>query len=339
MSSFLTDNFAKIYKISPDAAAAYEVKCGFFYPVHSANVLSHYNVEGLAVSHGDWLIANDDFIVSTATSSNMSVFDAQDAGTARLDRDNIFTGNNVFASISAGNMSCNLQDFVYNGISSLQDLSADAYSKIANNTKTIDELSTIEGLRTFLGSADTEAIEVPTLKTWFTSIAGINENTLLYRGSFARSDANYERISSSTSSDSGYIGINDYLVLNKDCVVSSIGWSDVNVIRQYNMDELLHQAMHYRGDLSNDSDIDVTLSSWLKSTYHGKLVKAGDMNRVSLSANAAVAYGKNIKIYANDYIVFKNDMQTYDVALSDFDVIRDATVECIALSNEMLSND
>ena len=63
------------------------------------------------------------------------------------------------------------------------------------------------------------------------------------------------------------------------------------------------------------------------------------MNRASLSANAAVAYGKNIKLYANDYIIFKNDMQTYDVALSDFDVIRDATAECIALSNEMLSND
>ena len=37
--------------------------------------------------------------------------------------------------------------------------------------------------------------------------------------------------SSSTSSDVGFIGVNDYLIVNKDIVASSINWSDVDVIR------------------------------------------------------------------------------------------------------------
>ena len=65
-----------LYNLAPSAAANVKVRQGFFYPIHIDDVSSHYTIEGLKLTHGDWLIAKDNFIVSAATSSDMTVFDA-----------------------------------------------------------------------------------------------------------------------------------------------------------------------------------------------------------------------------------------------------------------------
>ena len=45
------------------------------------------------------------------------------------------------------------------------------------------------------------------------------------------------------------------------------------------------------------------------------------------------AYGEDVKLYKNDYIIFKHDVPYISkVALSDFNIIRDAEAEGIALS-------
>lgn len=65
-----------MHDISPSDAKSTKIRQGFFYPINAENNLSHYNVGGLEIEHGDWLIAKNNFIVSAATSNDMTVFDA-----------------------------------------------------------------------------------------------------------------------------------------------------------------------------------------------------------------------------------------------------------------------
>lgn len=75
LSDFLVSNFAH-GGISEESAQVMRIRQGFFYPINAENNLSHYNVGGLKIEHGDWLIAKNNFIVSAATSNDMTVFDA-----------------------------------------------------------------------------------------------------------------------------------------------------------------------------------------------------------------------------------------------------------------------
>ena len=99
--------------------------------------------------------------------------------------------------------------------------------------------------------------------------------------------------------------------------------------------------MHYYGDLSGDND--ATLSGWLKHTY-GELkipgIYAGSTHRIELSIEVPDANEDIVKLYKNDYIIFKHDvLDIQQVTLDDFDIIRDAMTECLALSVEMSDND
>ena len=148
LSDFLVSNFAHD-SISETSAQNIRIRQGFFYPINAENHLSHYNIEGIKITHGDWLIAKNNFIVSAATSNDMTVFDAQDMDNVRLDANNIFTGHNTFTlsaefndyvgahSISAGSLSIESEKLIYDSISSLKDLSTDAYNKIKQNADDI----------------------------------------------------------------------------------------------------------------------------------------------------------------------------------------------------------
>ena len=58
------------------------------------------------------------------------------------------------------------------------------------------------------------------------------------------------------------------------------------------------------------------------------------------SAVVPDAYGDDVKLYNNDYIIFKNDISDLSkAALSDFNIIRDAQAEGLFLSAEMTAND
>lgn len=98
--------------------------------------------------------------------------------------------------------------------------------------------------------------------------------------------------------------------------------------------------MHYYGDLSGS---DPTLSGLLRHTY-GELkipgIYAGSTHRIELSVEVPDANGDIVKLYKNDYIIFKHDvLDIQQVTLDDFDIIRDATAECLTLSIEMADND
>ena len=374
LSTFLIANFAILYPDIP--AATIKVRQGFFYPIHGENTLSHYNIGGFEIEHGDWLIAKDNFIVSAATSNDMTVFDAQDADAVRLGSDNTFTGINtfenkaIFNNISANAISVDSSTFVIDKANTLKDLSDDLYGKTSKNANGIESISNIIDAKTYLGSVTSEATELPTLPSWFESLASVNPDTMLYKGAFARSNVKVESISSSTSSDVGFIGINDYLIINKDIVASSINWSDVDVIRdpkneaidistdlstlrqrvdnaELSIDGLSnvvsvlsYQCMHYRGDLSGN---DGTLSGWLQHTYGqlpGLKITAGSMHRVNdLSVSVSDALGNIIDLFKNDYIIFKHEVEISDATSNDFDIIHDALAEGLGLSAQMVSND
>lgn len=291
----------------------------------------------------------------------------------RLDDNNIFTGNNTFKlstkfedyveanCISTGSLSVDSGKLIYDGISSLKDLSNDAYSKIKQNADDIQSISTIVDTKTYLGSVQTTAT-IDVLSDWFSAIDNISPDTVLHKGAFARSGRTYDIIS---GTGTYFIGENDYLIINKDNIaVSSIEWQDVDLVQDpknealnissdlsalrervsgaelsidgisTEMSVLSYQCMHYRGDLSGG---DGTLSGLLEHTY-GYLptptIQAGTMHRVNdLSAEVPDAYGNVVKLYKNDYIIFKHDvLDISKVALSDFNIIRDAEAEGIALS-------
>lgn len=378
LSTFLCANFLSIYNLAPSAAANVKVRQGFFYPINAENHLSHYNIEGLKITHGDWLIAKNNFIVSAATSNDMTVFDAQDTDNVRLNDNNRFTGNNTFTlstkfedyievnCISTESLSIDSDKLIYDGISSLKDLSNDAYSKIKQNADDIQSISTIVDTKTYLGSVDTPATSI-TLSDWFDSCYGINRDTLLHKGAFARSSKNYEII---YGAGSYFVGENDYLIVNKaSVVVSSLEWSDINIIQdpkneattisndlsilrgrvdgtELSIDSLSNdvsvlafQCMHYRGDLSGT---DLTLSDLLHHKYKDdSTIQAGEMLRFNgISTIVPDAYGEDVKLYKNDYIIFKHNVPYISkVALSDFNIIRDAEAEGIALSVQMVAND
>ena len=93
--------------------------------------------------------------------------------------------------------------------------------------------------------------------------------------------------------------------------------------------------MHFRGDLSGS---DESLSDVLSHVYDNA-IKAGDTNRSSTTFEVPDAYGNDVKLYKNDYIIFKNDISDFSKAsLSDFNIIRDAQAESLALSAEMIAN-
>ena len=97
----------------------------------------------------------------------------------RLDDDNVFTGNNTFTlstkfkdyveanCISTGSLSIDSGKLIYDGISSLKDLSNDAYSKIKQNADDIQSISTIVDTKTYLGFVDIPDAET-SLSAWFT---------------------------------------------------------------------------------------------------------------------------------------------------------------------------
>lgn len=53
-------------------------------------------MEGLEVEHGDWLIISKNIELSSITSTDVAVFDAQDHDGFRLSSDNNISGNNTF---------------------------------------------------------------------------------------------------------------------------------------------------------------------------------------------------------------------------------------------------
>ena len=266
LSNFLQDNFIYIYGISPDEAASMKVRAGFFYLIHTDVASVHYVVDGIELEHGDWLIAKENFIVSSCVLSCVTKFDAQDADNAKLGNDNAFTGSNTFLNISASSMSCELADFVYDSSgSTLFDLSADVYRRLdsiddrdGKIEDSIEDISDVVSMKSYLGSADPGSGIVQRLSGFFTSITGIDQNTQLYRGTWARSADMLGNVYGSTDDTSSFIGKNDYLVVNKDIIVSSINWSDVDVIH-----DPKNEAIEISNDLSSLSNELNEVSSFL----------------------------------------------------------------------------
>lgn len=71
---------------------------GFFYVVSTDVKAKHYTLDGLEVEHGDWVIINKNCMLSTVTSADVSIFDAQDYDNVKLNDDNEITGKNTFTN-------------------------------------------------------------------------------------------------------------------------------------------------------------------------------------------------------------------------------------------------
>ena len=177
------------YDVPPSAIAALPIRNGFFYPLVTTDKTKQYKIEGLKVTNGDWLIAKDNFIVSNATSVDMTVFDAQDADAVRAGVNNEFTGDNTFTghsqfegrvdamSLSAMSLSTQLSDIIYDADgTTMLDLSNDIYSRIETNTRDISSISDIVDMKSYLGTFSTTGTTIDSLSSIFKSF-GFNDNS------------------------------------------------------------------------------------------------------------------------------------------------------------------
>lgn len=277
-------------------------------------------------------------------------------------------------NISTASLSVQSDNFVVDS-SSFKEISSSICNNIIKNEENINSISAVIDAKNYLGHVRLEDSST-SLSAWFAQLFNGDGSIQLYRGSFARSASKHLSVSDGTGSFK-FIGCNDYLIVNEDVVVSNIVWDNIDFIYDSqnesftlsndlstlsnelnqtssllsnridkaalsidslsnDVSTLAFQCMHFRGDLSGS---DESLSDVLSHVYDNA-IKAGDTNRSSTTFEVPDAYGNDVKLYENDYIIFKNDISDFSKAsLSDFNIIRDAQAESLALSAEMIAND
>lgn len=84
----ITDNFAD----DPPTL----LREGFFFLIEIDDKTKHYQIEGLEVEHGDWLIINKNVPLADVVAADVAIHDAQDYDNFKLSADNDVNGNNTF---------------------------------------------------------------------------------------------------------------------------------------------------------------------------------------------------------------------------------------------------
>ena len=256
---------------------------GFYYVAKTQNKQLHYRIEGVEVEHGDWLIINKNSAVSSITSADISIFDAQDYDTFRLSADNVANGNNAFygsvwfenAAISnLASATISLETLMYDtgltstsNISSVADLTSEFDARIESAALSIDGISS----------------ELSNSVRYFGTLSNGYDKTALndfLRANF--NDENYQfhkgyqyRISADLSVGSDdkhlYLFENDYITFNTECILANVTLNDIDIIRdaQGEGEELLKKLYHLSGEVSGLSGEVLDLSEDVSSLSGG----------------------------------------------------------------------
>ena len=295
-------------------------------PNHKEN---KYSFGGVELEHGDWLIVKENCFVSSVTSVDVDVFDAQDYDNFKLSDDNVVKGNNAFngettfngnvkfndsididAQLSLSqkvdflddvnvkgqlstssfvandanikNLSINLDAVTYeNGLCSLQDLSNDIYGHLSIHSSGIDEINDrllsvddklvlhdikLSNHMQYHGAFTEYEVTTEQLSSRYLSVF-LDHNLNLKFEETIQLGFMAKFISSMTLIDSNNISVNfynnDYIICNKDVVLSNAQLSDFDVIRDAQVEVENAICAEISARISNDN----VISGWLLSNF------------------------------------------------------------------------
>ena len=285
-------------------------------------------IDNLSVGEADIWIEN--VLTSSVKELSVSKADVVDAGISNLTAAN--------ASIDAGTLSID-------GSKTLNDLSVDLQNQISGNDKDITFLS------------DCLSIEIEHQKkgvTYFgTLTAGYEQHELtsFLMENFHDEDYKFRvgfqyRIASKITLDREYVGENDYLLFNSDCILKELTWNNVDVIRDaYTESEELTRRLNELSDhtisleLSVDglsAEIDRLSSEISVNIDNLSTALSGDIDRLSAALSTEID---------NLSTALSNDVDSLSIRLStDIDALSTSLSTTVDnhvahLENEISSND
>ena len=385
-----------------------QLSTGYFYVAKTLpqNKDKSFEYDGVWLEHGDWLLVKDNCYVSSIVSTDVDVFDAQDYDAFKLSNDNDVYGDNTFngsttfnsnaifnskadfnalayfnngistTSIYADNvvvensLSVDLKN-VTNGISTLQEISNDIYSKLSSTSNGIKELCSDSKAISAIAlenSGDISALSIVvdehTAKlsnhmTYAGTFENAYEMTPPLLSTFLFENFGYEReylhkglqcrflstMTLCTATQSMQFYANDYIIFNRDIAVKDVQFSDIDVIRDAQAEgEALLSIINALS--SQVGEISISLSDAISAVVSNVYSLSNEVSVASSDIMSSISstssylssdYSEKINAMSNDITTIV--AETSNMAILSANAYTNSQIDALSINNYMLTAD
>lgn len=274
------------------------LKAGFFYVINASSKVSSYNVEGVELEHGDWMLINEDVQLSNVASAQIDVLDAQDYDNFKLGDDNTTTGDNTFtgSNVFTGSTTFNGTQSFDNGTVVFGDACTAAFRNgaVVNGSVVVSGDAKFYANTNFYSLVDIEAAKVESL------------SLQLSTASYATKNGNISSLDDLTSS------------IDSKFDSTSLSIASISA-------ELLNAARYFGTLQKGYTEYPRTLSGFLDenlSCGHDYVLQKGYLYRIANDISINLDGSQYETLHTNDFVMLNKEVILKNIVWQDVDIIR-----------------